>query len=252
MSEFEVRLTAAQARNLRKGKNAILKPEHLEGNPTHLLSLEPMLMKRLVRNHRQGKGCKVDLHGGSLQDLVQSVKNGFNSARKYYSDEIVPKYGKDIRKGLVSAVNYGAPALAVLSGNPEFAPGIAYASKKVSKPLIDFIGDSTHAFGLREDFNRGKELYNKYAKEYVAPHLRKAATAAKDRLVSEAKKHAPRFSSEIDAIDKRFGKKAVHQLGKITHAYGLHSDNSNFLHSDHPAFSNRFRMPAAGGSFLTA
>ncbi len=247
MERVHMRLTAPQAKKLMKGGVVQISPDALQSN-SHWLVLEKKTANKVRRAKRSGKGCRIHLSptemdhcGGSLADFFKKVKDGAQWLKKNVID--TSAYQQSIKPIVRKVINQGIETFVPTSIGRDAAHQVA-----------NFVGDQTAAFGIKEQFASAKNLYEKHAKKYVAPHLRRAALNAERALVNRAKKMAPQYASDIDKLHEEYGERAVDALGKRTGAFGLRKgrglqkDYSNFLNPSHPAMRPMAAaLPPIGG-----
>lgn len=243
-----MRLTLPQAKKLMKGGIIQVKPEALDSN-MHWLILEKKMANKVRKAKKAGKGCRIHLSpsemeccGEGFAEFWQGLKDAGNWVKKNIIDSSV--YQSAIKPIVRSAVDTGLTAV---------APKLGIAAP-AAKAAVDELGRQTGAYGLKEEFAKAKNLYQKHAKKYVAPHLRKAVQSAEKALVSRAKKMAPQFASDIDRLHEEYGEKAITELGKFTGAYGmrkgrgLQTDYSFLLAPTNPAMHPvAANLPPIGG-----
>ncbi len=263
MEKVHMRLTVPQAKKLMKGGTIQLTPDALHDD-AHYLILEKKTASKVRRAQRAGKGCRICLNsqeaeasgegiGDFFKNIFGKVKEGVNFVKTKIID--TPEYQQYVRPLVKQGVEAGMQALAPRLGTA--GPAVNQAVNKFGE-YSGAYGMSrkadASALGIREEFMKAKDFYNKHAKKYVAPHLRKAVQSAEKALVSRAKKMAPQFATDIDRLHDEYGERAITELGNKTGAFGLRKgrglqkDYSNFLNPAHPAMRPiAAHLPAIGG-----
>ena len=153
MMSHKVSLTPTQAKRLLKGQATLLKHEQMEGGDVEI-HMSAKKHRRLMRNMSKKKGYKLslspeELDGGGLKDWMQKAGTFIkDKIVKPYQSVVKPVVGPMIRKSLAKALPAAAGAAATMLGQPELAAPAAALASKIAAPLVNKIGDVTHAYGL--------------------------------------------------------------------------------------------------------
>lgn len=258
MERVDLRLTEPQARKLMRGGVVQLTPEALRDN-AHYLVLGKKMASKVKRAQKAGRGCRVCLSPEEMQHSGEGIGDFFKKIKKgakWVKDKVIdtPFYQENVkplvRKGVDAALSLAAPSLGPA------APLAMMAAEKFGQ--VSGAYGLEQGEGLREDIvkagKKAGDFYQKHAKKYVAPHLRKAVQSAEKSLVARAKKMAPQFATDIDKLHEEYGEKAVTAIGSRTGAFGLRrgrglaNNYSNFLAPDHPAMRPIMpNLPPIGG-----
>lgn len=267
MEKVHLKLTLPQAKKLMNGGTIQLSPTALKDN-AHWLILEKKTANKVRRAQRAGRGCRICLSPQEMEHSGEGIadffKNAFNKVKQgaqWVKSNVIDTdfYQKNLKPLVRQGVDTGFQAI---------APRLGIAGP-AAKAAVDKFGEYSSAYGIREEFMKAKDFYNKHAKKYVAPHLRKAVQDAERALVKKAKEIAPQFATDIDKLHEEYGERAITELGKRTGAFGLRKgkglqkDYSNFLNPSHPAMHPAapalppiggwvYMYPAYGGSFKVA
>lgn len=127
------------------------------GAPIELM-LEPENAKKLMKAQRYGKGARIQLSdaeidGSGLFDFFKkagrTIKKGWNA---WKDSDLKKDLSAPIRKGLKGVVNTAADAASAVA--PGFVgDAIDFAQDRDwGDRAVDFIGDKTGAFGLRDPY----------------------------------------------------------------------------------------------------
>ena len=109
-------------------------------------------------------GLKAKQKGGNIKKLGRQIKRGFQKAVDTYKKDIRPTAGPIIREGLTKAIQIGAPALVTSLGAPQLAPATAFLANQFARKGVDYIGDSTGAFGLKYGYGTEDKPFGLMAK----------------------------------------------------------------------------------------
>jgi hypothetical protein len=117
------------------------------------VAMRPHKMKRMMKNHEQGKRYRMELddeemQGGSLKSFLSGVKNTAKKLYSQYQRHIKPTAGPKIRSGLKKGIHAGLEIGAATTGDPE-AVALANAVATQLEGLVDWLGNKTGAFGMR-------------------------------------------------------------------------------------------------------
>lgn len=252
MEKVHLKLTLPQAKKLMKGGTIQLSPNAVRDD-SHYLILSKKTANKVRRAHKAGTGCRINLSQEEMHHSGKGIgdffKNAFNKIKEgadWVKTKIIdtPEYQQYIKPIVRQGVDTGMQLL-----SPRLGTAGPTANAAVNK-----FGELSGAYGIREEFMKAKDFYNKHAKKYVAPHLRKVAQSAERALVSKAKQYAPQYATDIDKLHDEYGERAVTEFGNRTGAFGLRkgrglqNDYSNFLGPSHPAMRPLApNLPPMGG-----
>ncbi|NBP02414.1 MAG: hypothetical protein EBU90_20315 [Proteobacteria bacterium] len=87
--------------------------------------------------------------GRQVNNTAKKIVDTANKGARVYRNDIRPIVGPALKQGVKGAIEYGLPALAVASGNPELVPVAGMIASQISDPATEMIGKTTGAYGMR-------------------------------------------------------------------------------------------------------
>jgi hypothetical protein len=113
---LEVKLSAAQMRNIKSGKPIQLSAAQLKNKGPHQIALHPMNSKKIMRAMKQNKGVRLvlseaEIAGGNLMNFFKGLASTGKKVLETVAPVLKPIVAPLIKQGLASAAQVGAQKL---------------------------------------------------------------------------------------------------------------------------------------------